>query len=160
MGGAHSVAMCDGGQSTHRSVQESSEGGHFCLAQLRELRSHVGNRTVMLAQLVPATRSRRPLGGCRVTVRAQGLCQEPYPLLLRRVVQNCAVSTFQISDLTVCELRHRVGPSLLSEKTQRTGGQVVVTVHESVPPGVCDRVDARWAPPTALTARVGVPRRN
>ena len=60
-GGADAVAVGDGGQPLDVGAEHPAEGLGLGLAQLRELVGDVGDRAVVLAQLLAPCRSTREL---------------------------------------------------------------------------------------------------
>ena len=110
--------------------QQSGEELCLSLTQLRELRRHVRDRTVMLADLVAvwggADRGSVPVGGqrpCQCVRPLRGGCRRDpsgHPVL-------------DLGPSAARKVEHRVVAAGLGEEAQRAHGQVVVALLECVP---------------------------
>ena len=154
VGGAHGVAARDGGQALHVRAEQLGEGAGLGLAQLRELRGHMGDRAVVLAQLhapVPAAADLADLrgvapGGQHVRQGGDPGLRLPRPDDLRRGGAEQVVDA--LGGETVDGLLARVR----GEEAQRGDGEVVVAVPEPGPAGVGEQVVPGRAAPAARAA--------
>ena len=155
VGGARGVAARDGGQALHVRAEQLGEGAGLGLAQLRELRGHVGDRAVVLAQLHARGACRcRPRGSARRSPgrparrasAATRSCGAPGRDDLRRGGAE------QVRDALGGETVDRLLARVRGEEAQRGDGEVVVAVPEPGPAGVGEQVVPRRAPPAARAA--------
>ncbi len=127
--GADPVAVGDGGQSLDVPPEQPGEHLGLCFAELGKLGCNVGDRAVMLAQLVA--------DGCgtdrgSVPVLAQGLGKHLDLVLGAGRLDGGAVTVLELGRATPSELGNRVGTARLAQEPQRTHGQVVVRLGERV----------------------------
>ncbi len=71
VGGAHAIAMSDGGQALHMRIQQLRERGCFCLAELGETRRDGLHRAVVLAELGAVGNG---MDRGRITLRGERAC--------------------------------------------------------------------------------------
>ena len=129
---ADAVAVGDGGQPLDVRPEQPGEDLGLGLAQLRELLGDVGDRAVVLAQLLagpvgavaPRRRSRRLTG--------PGPAPRPCPPGRRAASTIAPVALLQLADPAPGERGDRLVPAALGEEAQRAGGQVVVGLVEGV----------------------------
>jgi hypothetical protein len=140
VGGARGATARDGGQALHVRAEQLGEGAGLGLAQLRELRGHVGDRAVVLAQLhapVPAAADRADLRG--VAPGGQHVRQgDDARLRLARACDLRRGGAEEIRDALGGEAVERLLPSVRGEEPQRRDGEIVVAVPEPGPSGVVE----------------------
>ena len=169
VGGARGVTACDGRQPLDVGAQQLRERLGLGLAQLRELRGHVGDRTVVLAKLradvLPKTGcffsriQRTDLTGRRsVAFPAQrgreGLRADHR---VARRGDRRAVRPDQLLDAAFGEGAHGVFTGVLGEEADGGHGQVVVGVPEPGAAGLGQQEQLRRAAPPAGAAARRVP---
>lgn len=127
MGGAHRVTVGDGGQPLHVRAEQLGKCLPFRVAQFRELRGHVRDGAMMLADLDSMTDFTRRRGvsglGQRLgkTIRSYG---RP---LGRSVLPDTDMNSFDDGHHpTLCKLVYRIVPAQLAQLTEGRGGEVVV----------------------------------
>src|SRR6266567_3692221 len=131
---ADAVAVRDGGEPLHGGAEQAAERLGLCLAELRVFGGHMGDRAVVLAELLAPAGGWRAAGGRRVTVCGQRLGQGPHPLAGGAGANRGAVPAFQVGDLPPGELGHRGRSAALGQEPQRAGGEIVVGVLEGAAP--------------------------
>jgi hypothetical protein len=136
----------DGGKSLHVRAEQAGEDLGLRLAELGELLGHVGDRAVVLAELLAgALGSRRAsrTGGGSVSVARERLGERLGPGPLGRLLDGRAVAGLELGDPLAGERGDGLAATLLLDEAQRAGGEVVVVLVEGVPPGGRDTEDPR-----------------
>ncbi len=138
VGGADAVAVGDGGEPLDVASEQAGEDLGLGLAQLRELGGDVGDRAVVLAQLV-ADRRAAHRGG--VAVLAQRLGEHLGASSGSAASSTVAVAVLELGGAAAGELGDGFGAARLAQEAQRAGGQVVVGLDERVAAGVGEHED-------------------
>ena len=134
MRGADAIAVRDRGQPLHRRAEQPAECLGLRLAQLRELGGHVGDRAVVLAELLSPPPAALP-SGAPLADAAYPSADSASARACTRTSAAAAATTgrYRFSRSATCLRANSVtasGPADLGEEAQRTGGQVVVGVLE------------------------------
>jgi hypothetical protein len=148
------VAVGDGGQALHVASEDVADGLGLGLAQLRELVGDVGDRAVLLAQLLGSAvdQRQRPHGGGVALGR-----EHPGERFGRGQVgvgrRHRVVVALDERDAAPGELHDRVVPAGLGQVAERLDREVVVLLVEVLAAGLGDREDLGRSAPTPRRRR-------
>jgi len=153
--GADAVAVADGGQPLHVAAQEAGECLRLGLAQLGELRCHVGDGTVVLTELVTAG-STAHAGGIALGSECPGEN--------RSAVLGCggldlgAVPLLPVRHPGAGEVGHRLLPRRGGQEAQSAHSEVVVGLVEGLAAGLGEGEPARGAASSTRATAAGCAR--
>jgi len=136
------------------SADQTADDGGFGLTQLRELRSDVRNRTVVLTELAASGQAR---GGGSVTLSGQRSSQRLGTVEPVRSSggDGLGAALFEPGKLVLCEGGDRLRTAAASKVAQGGYREVVVGVRKTLPPSGGERESPR-RPPWTTTGLVRV----
>lgn len=119
-------------------ADQPTDDGGLCLAQLWELRSDVRDRTVVLTELTAAGQG-RSRGSVALTGQGCGQRMCPVEPVGSGRGDGLLAALLEAVELIVGERGDRLGAAGTGQMAQRSDGEVVVGVWESVPPNLGER---------------------
>src|SRR5262245_25996837 len=126
--------MGDRRKPLHMGAKQPSEDLGLSLAECGKLLGDMGDRTVVLAQLLAAA-SWRGVGGGSVAVLGKPLGEYHHLAFRRRRVHHRPIAILKIRDPGPRELGDELVATGRPDESQRARSQVVVGLEESVPSG-------------------------